>query len=36
VSNSVVFGGLFLPLANALNRLKVGGSRWSKKERLYS
>jgi predicted membrane protein len=36
VSNSVVFGVLFLPLANALNSLKVGESHWSKKERLYS
>jgi len=36
VTNSAVFGILFLPLTNALNRLKVGGSLWSKKEHLYS
>jgi hypothetical protein len=36
VSNIVVFGVLFLPLANALNSLRVGESLWSKKERLYS
>ncbi|MGD0495990.1 MAG: hypothetical protein ABSB28_08095 [Candidatus Bathyarchaeia archaeon] len=36
VSNSVVFGVLFLPITNALNSLKVGESPWSKKERLYS
>lgn len=36
VSNSLIFGGLFLPLTNALNSLKVGESRWSKRERLYS
>lgn len=36
VSNSVVFGVLFLPVTNALNSLKVGEYPWSKKERLYS
>lgn len=36
VTNSAVFGILFLPLTNALNRLKVGDSLWSKKEHLYS
>jgi hypothetical protein len=36
VSNSLVFGGLFLPLTNALNRLGVGESYWSKRGRLYS
>jgi hypothetical protein len=36
VSNTVVFGILFLPVTNALNSLKVGESPWSKKERLYS
>jgi len=36
VSNSVVFGVLFLPVMNALNSSKVGGSYWSKKECLYS
>jgi predicted membrane protein len=36
VSNSVVFGVLFLPVTNALNSLRVGESPWSKKERLYS
>jgi predicted membrane protein len=36
VSNSVVFGVLFLPVTNALDSLKVGKSIWSKKERLYS
>jgi len=36
VSNSVVFGVLFLPVTNALNSLRVGESPWSKKERLSS
>jgi len=36
VSNSVVFGTLFLPIVNALNSLRVGESNWSKKECLYS
>ena len=36
VSNAVVFGILFLPVVNALNSLRVGESRWSKKECLYS
>jgi len=36
ISNSVVFGVLFLPLMNALNSSKVGGRNWSKKECLYS
>jgi len=36
VSNTVIFGVLFLPITNALNSLKVGESLWSKKERLYS
>lgn len=36
ISNSVVFGVLFLPFTNALKSLKVGESIWSKKERLYS
>jgi hypothetical protein len=35
-SNTLVFGSLFLPLTNALNRLGVGEPHWSKKERLYS
>jgi len=36
LSNSAIFGGLFIPFANALNSLKVGGLFWSKKEHLYS
>jgi hypothetical protein len=36
VSNTLVFGVLFLPVINALNRLGVGEFPWSKKERLYS
>ena len=36
ISNSVVFGVLFLPLMNALNSSKVGGRNWSKKECSYS
>ena len=36
VSNSIVFGILFLPLMNALSSLKVDGLPWSKKEHLYS
>ncbi len=36
VSNSLVFGALFLPLMNALSSLKIGEFHWSKKERLYS
>jgi hypothetical protein len=36
ISNCVVFGVLFLPIMNALNSSKVGGSNWSKKEHLYS
>ena len=36
ISNSVVFGALFLPIMNALNSSKVGESHWSKKEYLYS
>ncbi|HXX87777.1 MAG TPA: hypothetical protein VEH86_04950 [Candidatus Acidoferrum sp.] len=36
VSNSLVFGVLFLPITSALNSLKVGESQWLKKERLYS
>jgi hypothetical protein len=36
MSNTLVFGVLFLPVTNALNRLGVGESHWSKKERLYS
>ena len=36
VSNSIVFGALFLPVMNALNILKIGEFTWSKKERLYS
>jgi len=35
-SNTIVFGVLFLPVTNALNNLKVGESRWSKKEHLFS
>jgi predicted membrane protein len=35
VSNTVVFGVLFLPVTSGLNSLRVGES-WSKKERLYS
>jgi hypothetical protein len=36
LSNSAVFGAMFLPLANMLNSLKIGELPWSKKERLYS
>lgn len=36
VSNTVVFGVLFLPVTNALKNLKVGESRWLKKEHLFS
>jgi predicted membrane protein len=36
VSNTVVFGTLFLPLMNVLSSLKIGEFHWSKKERLYS
>jgi len=36
VSNTLVFGVLFLPVTNALNSLNVGEFRWSKKEHLYS
>jgi len=36
VTNSAVFGILFLPATKALNRLKVGNWIWSKKEHLYS
>jgi predicted membrane protein len=36
VSNTVVFGVLFLPVTNALNTFKVGESPWSKKERWHS
>ena len=36
VSNILVFGVLFLPITNALNRLGVGEFPWSKKEHLYS
>lgn len=36
VSNTVVFGTLFLPLMSALSSLKIGEFHWSKKERLYS
>jgi len=36
LSNSAVFGVLYLPVTNALNSLKVGELPWSKKERLYS
>src|SRR5271157_116219 len=36
VSNSMVFGTLFLPLMNALSNLRIGGLNWSKKEPLYS
>jgi len=35
VSNSVVFGALFLPLVKALNLSKLGGSYWSRKEYLH-
>ena len=35
VSNTVVFGVLFLPVTNALNSLKVGETSWSKKEHLF-
>jgi hypothetical protein len=36
VSNTLVFGVLFLPITSALNSLNVGEFPWSKKERLYS
>lgn len=36
VSNTMVFGILFLPVMNALSNLKIGEFHWSKKERLYS
>jgi hypothetical protein len=36
VSNTLVFGVLFLPITNALNSLSVGEFSWSKKEHLYS
>jgi hypothetical protein len=36
VSNTVVFGALFLPFINALSSLKIGEFHWSKRERLYS
>jgi hypothetical protein len=36
VSNTLVFGALFLPVTNALRNLRVGEFPWSKKERLYS
>lgn len=36
MSNSMVFGVLFLPVTTALNSLRVGEFPWSKKERLYS
>jgi hypothetical protein len=36
VSNSVVFGVLFLPVTNALNNLKVGESPWLKKGHMFS
>jgi hypothetical protein len=36
VSNTLVFGVLFLPTTKALNSLSVGEFPWSKKERLYS
>lgn len=36
LSNSAVFGVLFLPVTNALNSLKIGELPWSKKERLCS
>ena len=36
LSNTAVFGVLFLPLTKALSSLKVGESPWSKKELMYS
>ena len=36
VSNVVVFGALYLPFADALNHLNVGGLSWLKRERLHS
>ena len=36
VSNTLVFGILFLPITNALNSLNLGDLPWSKKEHLYS
>jgi hypothetical protein len=36
LSNTAVFGVLFLPLTKALSSLKVGESLWSKKELTYS
>jgi len=36
LSNTAVFGALFLPLTKALSTLKVGESPWSKKEPMYS
>jgi hypothetical protein len=36
LSNTAVFGALFLPLTKALSSLKVGESPWSKKELMYS
>lgn len=36
VSNTLVFGGLFLPVTNALYRLRLDDVHWLKKERLYS
>ena len=36
LSNSVVFGALFLPLTNALSSLKVGDLNWLRRERLCS
>jgi len=36
LSNVVVFGALYLPFADALNRFNVGGLSWLKRERLHS
>ncbi|HML03876.1 MAG TPA: hypothetical protein VK487_10975 [Candidatus Bathyarchaeia archaeon] len=36
VSNTLVFGVLFLPVTNALKSLSVGKFPWSRKEHLYS
>jgi len=36
VSNTLVFGVVFLPLQRSLKNLKLGEMSWSKKEHLYS